>query len=169
MNIISEQTRLRKQGLIVLLAALLLGSLQACTLHNASHPSMAAVPRTDTSVYMDLAVGQEIQAEESASVLFGFLTISSPKKLADGVVYGAGEGSGLFGFVGGGPAEDAKAGAAYAAVKSAGADYIVNPRYELETKNYFIFKKVRAKVKGFAGKIQKVTPVPMDTYFRMCK
>jgi len=115
---------------------------------------------------MDLDIGKPVEGSGSATTILGFLSIGSPGKLADGVAYGSGESSGVFGFVGGGAEQDAKAGAAYEAIHSANADYIVNPRYELETTNYLLFKTVKVKVKGNAGKVKKLSSVPQEVYYR---
>jgi hypothetical protein len=51
---------------------------------------------------------------------------------------------------------NAKAAAAYKAVKSSGADLLVAPRYEVTVNDYFIFKQVNVKVTGNKGSIKSI-------------
>ena len=53
----------------------------------------------------------------------------------------------------------ARNAAAYKATTSANADIILAPRYVLTTKDYFIYKSINCKVKGYPGYIKGVKVV----------
>jgi hypothetical protein len=116
--------------------------------------------RQRCSSQADVKVGETISGQSSTNILFNFFAFGGDTQFADGVVYGAGGGGG--GALGGlglpipDPISTTKAAAAYKAVKSSGADLIVAPRYEVNVKDYFIFKKVDVKVTGNKGSISSI-------------
>ncbi|HBP6037750.1 MULTISPECIES: hypothetical protein [Pseudomonas aeruginosa group] len=128
-------------------------SLTGCTSYNISQPSAPVDGLVKTDLKADVAVGAPISGQSSVNILFGFIKFGGDSQFADGVTYGGGE-SGLgLGFD---PISSAKAAAAFKAVKSADADLIVAPRYEVSVNDYFVFKKVDVKVTGSKGTIQSI-------------
>ncbi|MCF5708771.1 hypothetical protein GIV19_15915 [Pseudomonas syringae] len=126
-----------------------------CVSYNVSQPSAPLEGVVKTDLKADVKVGGTISGESSTNVLFNFLSIGGDTQFADGVTYGGGSGGGL-GLALPDPVSTAKAAAAYKAVKSSGADLIVAPRYEVNVKDYFIFKKVDVKVTGNKGSINSI-------------
>jgi hypothetical protein len=110
----------------------------------------------DTTVATDLkaqvTVGEEISGESQMSIILSLFTIGDTK-FADGVVFGSGGASGL-GLPD--PVSKTKAAAAYKAVKAAGADVIIAPRYIVDVVDYVVFKQVKVSVTGYAGKIKSI-------------
>ncbi|MBA1232332.1 hypothetical protein G7013_22040 [Pseudomonas viridiflava] len=126
-----------------------------CVSYNVSQPSAPLEGVVKTDLKADVKVGGTISGESSTNVLFNFLSIGGDTQFADGVTYGGASGGGL-GLALPDPVSTAKAAAAYKAVKSSGADLIVAPRYEVNVKDYFIFKKVDVKVTGNKGSINSI-------------
>ncbi|MGO1298845.1 MAG: hypothetical protein ACTMIA_16340 [Vibrio sp.] len=133
-------------------AAIALTVLAGCSSYNASQPSTALQANVESSVKADIQVGQKISGEATVNVLMGVIKWGAGDHFVDGVSYGAGGGALSFAD----PTAPAKSAAAYNAVKASGADLIVAPRYEINTQDYFIFKKVHVKVMGYKGTIKSV-------------
>jgi len=140
--------------------ATLIATTSGCVSYNMSQPSAPLEGVVKSDLKADVKVGESISGQSSTNILFNFFAFGGDTQFADGVVYGAGGGGG--GALGGlglpipDPVAQAKAAAAYKAVKSSGADLIVAPRYEVNIKDYFIFKKVNVKVTGNKGSIQSI-------------
>jgi hypothetical protein len=126
-----------------------------CVSYNASQPAAPLSGDVRTDLKADVKVGETISGESSANVLFGWLNIGGDNQFADGVSYGGAGGSAM-GLPLPDPVSNAKAAAAYKAVKASGADLIVAPRYEVTVNDYFIFKQVNVKVTGNKGSIQSI-------------
>ncbi|OCR24220.1 lipoprotein [Pseudomonas syringae] len=140
--------------------ATLIATTSGCVSYNMSQPSAPLEGVVKSDLKADIKVGEAISGQSSTNILFNFFAFGGDTQFADGVVYGAGGGGG--GALGGlglpipDPVAQAKAAAAYKAVKSSGADLIVAPRYEVNIKDYFIFKKVDVKVTGNKGSISSI-------------
>lgn len=132
--------------------ATLIAATSGCVSYNVSQPTAPLEGTVKTDLKADVKVGGTISGESSTNVLFNFLSIGGDTQFADGVAYGGASGGGM-GLALPDPVSTAKAAAAYKAVKSSGADLIVAPRYEVNVKDYFIFKKVNVKVTGNKGSI----------------
>jgi hypothetical protein len=135
--------------------AALIATTSGCVSYNVSQPSASLSGEVKTDLKADVKVGETISGESSTNVLFGWLNIGGDTQFADGVSYGGAAGGGM-GLPLPDPVSNAKAAAAYKAVKSSGADLIVAPRYEVTVNDYFIFKQVNVKVTGNKGSIQSI-------------
>ena len=135
--------------------ATLIAATSGCVSYNVSQPTAPLEGTVKTDLKADVKVGGTISGESSTNVLFNFLSIGDDTQFADGVAYGGASGGGM-GLALPDPVSTAKAAAAYKAVKSSGADLIVAPRYEVNVKDYFIFKKVNVKVTGNKGSISSI-------------
>jgi hypothetical protein len=135
--------------------AALIAVTSGCVSYNASQPAVPLSGEVKTDLKADVKVGEAISGESSTNVLFGWLNIGGDNQFADGVSYGGAGGSAM-GLPFPDPVANAKAAAAYKAVKSSGADLIVAPRYEVTINDYFIFKQVNVKVTGNKGSIQSI-------------
>ena len=87
-------------------------------------------------------IQKEIKGNSKSIYLLGFLRISGDNKYANGV-YGS-----INPFD---KSAHVSAAAAYKAIKSSGADVIVNPQYEIKATNFFLFSTVEASVTGMKG------------------
>ena len=135
--------------------ATLIAATSGCVSYNVSQPTAPLEGTVKTDLKADVKVGGTISGESSTNVLFNFLSIGGDTQFADGVAYGGASGCGM-GLALPDPVSTAKAAAAYKAVKSSGADLIDAPRYEVNVKDYFIFKKVNVKVTGNKGSISSI-------------
>lgn len=133
----------------------LIATTSGCVSYNVSQPAAPLSGEVRTDLKADVKVGEAISGESSTNILFGWLALGGDNKFADGVTYGAGSGSAM-GLPLPDPVSNAKAAAAYKAVKSSGSDLIVAPRYEVTVNDYFIFKQVKVKVTGNKGSIQNI-------------
>jgi hypothetical protein len=138
--------------LFVATIILMAGALAGCSSMNMSSNSMPLTAPIDTNVKADIQVGEKITGQSSVTKVL-FFTLGADKEYADGVAYG---GSGGSSFPFGDPIGDAKAAAAYKAVKASGADVIVLPRYTVKTQDYLIFSKIDVTVEGYKGIIKSV-------------
>ncbi|MCJ8168760.1 hypothetical protein [Atopomonas sediminilitoris] len=127
--------------------------LTGCASQNYSQPSAPLNSQVKTNLKADVAVGESIQGESSVNILFGVFKLGGDSQFADGVTYGGGEGGFALGLD---PVAAAKAAAAYKAVKSANADLIVAPRYEVSVQDYMLYKTVSVKVIGNKGTISSI-------------
>ncbi|MFY1665560.1 hypothetical protein [Pseudomonas sp. Pseu.R1] len=135
--------------------ATLIATTSGCVSYNMSQPVASLSGDVTTDLKADVKVGETIQGESSSNILFGWLNIGGDTQFADGVTYGGASGGGM-GLPLPDPVSQAKAAAAYKAVKSSGSDLIVAPRYEVTVNDYFIFKQVNVKVTGNKGSIQSI-------------
>lgn len=135
--------------------ATLIATTSGCVSYNVSQPAAPLSGEVKTDLKADVKVGEAISGESSTNILFGWLALGGDNQFADGVTYGAGSGSAM-GLPLPDPVSNAKAAAAYKAVKSSGADLLVAPRYEVTVNDYFIFKQVNVKVTGNKGSIQSI-------------
>lgn len=127
--------------------------LTGCASQNFSQPTAPLNGEVTTNLKADVKVGEQIQGQSSVNVLFGFFKLGGDNQFADGVSYGGGEGGFALGLD---PVADAKAAAAYKAVKESGADLIVAPRYEVSVLDYKVYKTVTVKVTGNKGTISSI-------------
>ncbi len=135
--------------------ATLIATTSGCVSYNMSQPAAPLSGEVKSELKADVKVGEVISGESSTNILFGWLALGGDTQYADGVTYGAAGGSGL-GLPIPDPVSNAKAAAAYKAVKSSGSALIVAPRYEVTVNDYFIFKQVNVKVTGNKGSIQSI-------------
>jgi hypothetical protein len=137
--------------------ATLIVTTSGCVSYNASQPVAPLDSTVKADLKADVKVGGTITGESSTNILFNFLAFGGDTQFADGVTYGgAGASGGGLALPFPDPVATTKAAAAYKAVKSSGADLIVAPRYEVNVKDYFIFKKVDVKVTGNKGSINSI-------------
>ncbi|MFP1729229.1 hypothetical protein ACLECX_01125 [Lonsdalea quercina] len=132
-------------------AAFAVSLLAGCSSYNTSQPTAGLEARVESSVKADITVGEKINGEASANVLFGVIKWGEGDKYIDGVSYGTG---GALSFID--VSASVKSAAAYNAVKASGADLIVAPRYEVTTKDYGVFKQLHVVVTGYKGTIASV-------------
>lgn len=151
-GIFAKQGGIPLKKLFVATIILMAGAITGCSSMNMSSNSMPLTAPVETNVKADIQVGQKITGQSSVTKVL-FFTLGADKEFADGVAYGGSQGSSLpFGD----PVSNAKASAAYKAVKSSGADVIVLPRYTVKTQNYFLFSKIDVTVEGYKGTIKSV-------------
>ncbi|OEC55956.1 hypothetical protein [Pseudomonas sp. ENNP23] len=131
----------------------LIASVTGCSSYHISQPSSALEAEVQTDLKADVAVGESISGQSEVNILFNFIQFGGDSQFADGVTYG-GASSGL--PFGPDPVGAVKSAAAFKAVKNSGADLIVAPRYELNIDDYFVFKKVSARVVGNKGTIRSI-------------
>jgi hypothetical protein len=143
-----------KKFLIPAALAAALTALTGCSSYNVSQPTSPLNGTVKTNLKADVEVGEPISGQSEVNILFSVLKFGGDSQFADGVVYGGDSGGGL--PFGPDPISAVKSAAAYKAVKSSGADLIVAPRYELSVQDYFVFKKVTAKVTGNKGTIKSI-------------
>ncbi|MDX5628179.1 MULTISPECIES: hypothetical protein [unclassified Brenneria] len=132
-------------------AAFAVSLLAGCSSYNTSQPTSALVGNVESTVKADIQVGEKIQGEATANVLMGFIKWGEGNNYVDGVSYGTG---GALSFAD--ASASVKSAATYNAVKAAGADLIVAPRYEVTTQDYGVFKKIHVVVRGYKGTITSV-------------
>lgn len=89
---------------------------------------------------------------ESTSSYFLIFQVGGDNKFADGMSYSS---ESQFNALFKARENKTKSAAAFKAVKSSGADIIVHPNYEIQIKNYIIFKQIKVKVTGYAGYFKK--------------
>ena len=85
---------------------------------------------------------KKIRGSSKSTYLLGFLRIAGDNKYANGV-YGS-----INPFD---KSAHVSAAAAYKAIKSSGADVIVNPQYEIKATNFILFSTLEASVTGMKG------------------
>lgn len=125
--------------------------------HNAP---MSGTVDADLYATIDVDTNQTLQGEASATTILGFITIDGPTRFAEGVLYSAnGSDLGFLSMIFGGGMERLKSAAAYEAVYGK-YDVIVAPRWEIETIDYVVFSKSKARVMGFPGTIRKIDHNP---------
>ncbi|KRW57723.1 hypothetical protein [Pseudomonas sp. TTU2014-080ASC] len=126
-----------------------------CTSLNVSQPIAPVAGAVKTDLKADVTVGETIRGQSQVNILFGVLKFGGDSQFADGVTYGAESGGGMS-LAAFDPVSSVKSAAAYKAVKGSNADLIVAPRYEVNVKDYFIFKKVDVTVTGNKGTINNI-------------
>ncbi|ATA24852.1 hypothetical protein BIY26_01975 [Brenneria goodwinii] len=132
-------------------AAFAVSLLAGCSSYNTSQPTSALVGNVESTVKADIQVGEKIQGEATANVLMGFIKWGEGDNYVDGVSYGTGSSLSFADS-----SASVKSAATYNAVKAAGADLIVAPRYEVTTKSYGVFKQIHVVVRGYKGTIVSV-------------
>ena len=93
-----------------------------------------------------------VTAEESVSVLFGFITWGAT------ATHVADQGPSLFSFLS--SSGRARDGAFAKACEAANADTILAARYIVTTEDYFVFKKVTARITGIPAKMTGLEKLP---------
>lgn len=93
---------------------------------------------------------EKVKNEASVSVLFGFITWGE-SNFADDTALGD---FSLFS-----PAGQVKAAAVYKACKASKSDVLLATKYEIKTKDYFVFKTVKCKVAGYPAKVTGVKKI----------
>ncbi len=86
---------------------------------------------------------QKITGEAYSGYLFGFINVSGENKYVDGVTFETSTN---------GEYSDLKSAAAYNAIRKAGCDVLIAPKYVVETSNVFFYRSVSVKVTGYPGK-----------------
>lgn len=143
-----------KNHIISLTLILFVALMSGCATKNTSQYINPYAGATTSSLEADVSVGAEISGTSSATIIMGLFSVGADTKFADGVSYSANSsGSSLpfFDSVG-----DIKAAATYNAITDANADVLVAPRYVVDVKNYFIFKKVKVEVTGYKGTLNGI-------------
>ena len=152
------------QMVFPVLAALALGVTCAlgCQSEKAWQHNAPISGTVDADLYatIDVDTSQTLHGEASATTILGFITIDGPTRFAEGVLYSAnGSDLGFLSMIFGGGMEKLKSAAAYEAVYGK-YDVIVAPRWEIETTDYVIFSKSKARVMGYPGTIRKIDHNP---------
>jgi len=135
--------------LIMLLSIMLLGSSCASnTSMNSYSVSGPGIMIDSEKVESEFTIDGKITGEGTARYLFWIFPIGNTHEVQG--VWGGG--SSFF------SKDHAKMHATYDALTSSGADFIVEPRYEVvTTKTSFLWTEVTAKVHGFKGVINSYT------------
>ena len=129
-----------KNLFITILAVSLLSS---CSSLNVSTETASVSPLTSTDpikVNIDVEGNEKVSGTSKSVYLFNILRISGDNQFADDKFKGK--------------SGSTKSAAHYKALKSSGADVIVNPQYEIKkTKGFlFLWSTIEAKVSGYKGK-----------------
>jgi hypothetical protein len=114
-----------------------------CASTNKSFMSAPVSVAASSNLYANMEVGEKISGQAKATYFLGFLQLSGPNTFADGVKFHTGFGSGSL-----------KAAASFEAMKSSGAEVIVNPQYVVHVKKNLIVKTVTVDVTGYKGLIK---------------
>jgi len=85
---------------------------------------------------------EEISGKASAGYFLSFIKVSGESKFADGITYPGSNGE----------YSELKSAAAYDAIKKAGCDILIAPRYVVETSNVLFYRTVTVRVYGYPGK-----------------
>ena len=97
---------------------------------------------TNFHLEIEKIADQEITGEAYSGYLFGFINVAGESKFADGITYP--ESNGEY--------SELKSAAAYDAIKKAGCDILIAPRYIVETSNSLFYRSVTVRVFGYPGK-----------------
>ena len=147
---------------VICAATIALGAFLGCQSEKAWQHNAPMSGTVDADLYatIDVDTSQTLQGEASATTILGFITIDGPTRFAEGVLYSAnGSDLGFLSMIFGGGMEKLKSAAAYEAVYGK-YDVIVAPRWEIETTDYVIFSKSKARVMGYPGTIRKIDHNP---------
>jgi hypothetical protein len=108
--------------------------------------------KMDVNVKPDIELGKEmVSGKASVNSLFGIFTWGVENE-AVGVNYGESNSPSIFGDSN----AVARNGAAYDACTKSKADLLLAPRYDITTKDYFVFKKIDCQVKGYPGILKSI-------------
>ena len=137
---------------VVVLLVLVVG----CRSNYLSQPASPLKVTTEAKLTPNISVGEKIQATATVHKLFGLFSWG-PGTFAEGVNYGTTVietpiSSSIFGNT----VTEAKAAAAYKACTNNKADFIVCPRYYIITRNYFLYRKTKARVFGYKGVLESI-------------
>jgi len=116
-------------------------------------------PVVKDAVYEKYQVGPTVEAADEVQCLFGLICWgSSATHVADQAeAEEAGPVGKLLNF---GGTNKAKTGAYANACEAAGCDHIVGARYTITTEDYFVYKKIKAEIKGYPVTLSGVEIVP---------
>lgn len=114
----------------------------SCSTMNVSTDTASVNPSTISNpVKVDITVdpNQKVSGTSKSTYFLYFLRLSGDNQFADGNFKGKGGG--------------VKSAAHFNALKSSGADVLINPQYEVKTTNglFFLWRTVEAKVTGHKG------------------
>lgn len=134
------------------LAAVTVIALSGCASVNQSAPSKYAGPILASCLNAETEVGGPVSGQSKTTRILGIFKFGD-SEYADGVGYGVG------GFsLGFSDAEDTKAAAAYKAIKKAGADTLIAPKYVVEEYDFLgLYRTTTATISGRAGKTGKIS------------
>lgn len=141
-----------KKVLLILGIAVAITSCSSTRTGTLSTPAYA--PRAEINpirANIDVDMDKKISGE-SLSSYFLIFQVGGDNKFADGMSYSS---ESQFNALFKARENKTKSAAAFKAVKSSGADIIVHPNYEIQVKNYIIFKQIKVKVTGYAGYFKK--------------
>lgn len=141
-----------KKVLLILGIAVAITSCSSTRTGALSTPAYA--PRAEINpirANIDVDMDKKISGE-SLSSYFLIFQVGGDNKFADGMSYSS---ESQFNALFKARENKTKSAAAFKAIKSSGADIIVHPNYEIQVKNYIIFKQIKVKVTGYAGYFKK--------------
>jgi len=133
--------------LVTLLMISSCSSIQKSQLSSAVHVTIES-PMT---AQIDVDLSRKLTGYASGGYLFHLFRVSGDNKYLDGVSYNGAK-MGLFESLG--RVAQVRAAAAYNAIRTSGADLLVNPQYVVEESHWNpFFKQVKVKVVGNPGRI----------------
>lgn len=148
---------MKKSILGILCFSLIL--ITGCSQINKQFASSSFTPPIYSGIIADLNIGHKIQGTASCASILNFFPVGLPENLADGVSFHTGSnvsrGMMLPGFQDVGPISKLKKAALYNALDGTKYEYILNPRYKIIQKNYFIYATYTITVKGWGASVQK--------------
>ena len=132
--------------------------LSSCATSNSS--SLGSNLDLNTKAYMDanIEVKGRISGTATRAYFLGFIPLTIGKTYSISNVWPNWEPKTIFEAFSG--VDPLVSEATYYAVKNSGADVIVEPRYEIETKNNIFFTEKTCTVSGFKGMISDFKNVP---------
>ena len=125
--------------IIILLLSLLF--MFGCSTYNQSfyQPELST---TNFHLKVEKLSDEEISGKASAGYLLSFIKVSGESEYADGITYPGNNGE----------YSELKSAAAYNAIRKAGCDVLIAPRYIVETSNSFFYRSVTVRVYGYPSK-----------------
>ena len=142
--------------------ALLALLLTSCAVTELGDNSGTFSPNVYANLQADVTVGEKITGQGSCVYLFGIIPLQLKSYDVSGVLSPSSPSyslasfySTMFGFKSG----IAKGEATYNAIKDNNCDVIVDPVYEMETTNLFLFSTEKCIVRGYRGTVNSIEQV----------
>lgn len=96
----------------------------------------------------DVAFGEKISGSATSTRVFGIIKLGLPKNYADGANHVTSESRNQLND----PFSPEKKAAVYDAVSKSNAEFIDDPEFVVEKKNYLLFSKIKVSVNGYKNK-----------------
>ncbi len=138
-----------KKSFTFFMAVLLILTLSGCAYLKNHSPFHSQDSVGNRPVKEDVAIGDKISGSSSSTRVFKIFKFGLPEEYAEGANHVINESSGNRLDD---PFSAEKKAAVYDAVNRSNAEFIVDPEFTVEEKNYFLFSKVKITVNGYKNK-----------------